>query len=162
LAKNEATLATVGVTLNAPQLLMEMRKLEWSMDQFLKKAGEVTPTLVLIRMKNGTECGGVAGVSWPKKCRMVADPAKGSFIFSLGATPARFDLVKPGAALFCNNQHFGFGPGEGGDLTVWSDGTGCGSRGQLAYAGRREVGQLIGATAEACYQWYERWELWRL
>jgi hypothetical protein len=151
----------LGVKLESPQLLMEMSKLKWSMDEFLGKASEFAPTLVLIKMKNGTECGGVAGVPWPGCDETAADPAKGSFIFSLGATPARLDVVDPEEALYCDAWSFGFG-NDGGDLFVWGDGAGCGPREQGDYAGPREKGQLIGGTAEDFVQPYERWELWRL
>jgi hypothetical protein len=179
LGKNEAKLRALGVNVAAPQLLMEMEELEWSVDEFLKKAGDFAPTLVLIRMKYGTECGGVAGVPWPKKGKTAADPAKGSFIFSLGATPARFDLVTPGTALYCDAVSFGFG--GGGDLVVLSDGNGCGSFSSETYAGprgkrqfnggttgtwyqsyERGQGQLIEGTAKKWYEPCERWELWRL
>jgi hypothetical protein len=160
LEKNEAKLSGLGVSLRAPELLMEMEELKWSMGEFLKKAADFAPTLVLIKMKNGTECGGVAGVPWPKEGATAADPAKGSFIFSLGATPARFDLVDPVNAVFCTTWGFGFG--YSCDLFVCSDGRGCGSCGQRHYAGPHEKGQLIGATPEAHRQPYERWELWRL
>jgi hypothetical protein len=96
LKSRESKVRSFGVKLNAPQLLMEVEEGSvWSMDEFLEKAGEFAPTLVLIKMKNGTECGGVAGVPWPKKAGKAADPVKDSVIFSLGATPARFDLVEP-------------------------------------------------------------------
>jgi hypothetical protein len=96
LKSNESRVRSLGVNLTAPELLMEMEELEWSMEEFWEKAGDFAPTLMLIKMKNGAECGGVAGVPWPKEGVWYgADPAKGSFIFSLGATPARFDLVNP-------------------------------------------------------------------
>jgi hypothetical protein len=118
-------------------------------------------TLVLIKMENGTVCEGVAGVPWPKQWKTAADPARGSFIFSLRASPVRFDLVKPGEALFSGGAFFRFG-GLGGDLLVWGDGCGCGSIGQTTYAGPRQDGQLVGGTPGAWKQPYERWELWRL
>jgi hypothetical protein len=68
---------------------MEMSRLNWSMDEDRAKAGDFAPTLLLIKMKNGTECGGVAGVPWPKNCEVAADYSKKSIIFSLGTTPAR-------------------------------------------------------------------------
>jgi hypothetical protein len=161
LKSSESKVRSLGVNLTAPQMLMEVDELDWSMDEFLEKAGDFAPTLVLIKMRNGTECGGVAGVPWPKKGKVAADPAKDSFIFSLGATPARFNLVKPEHALFCHALMFEFGYGSN-DLFVWNDGAGCGSRDQGAYAGPRQRGLLVGATTEACKQPYERWELWRL
>jgi hypothetical protein len=130
------------------------------------KAADFAPTQVLIKTTNGTECGGVAGVPWPKGMfATAADPAKGSFIFSLGATPARFDLVNSDKALYCYNDWFGFGY-LGDDLYVWSNGDGCGScdehvDGQSAYTGPRGQGQLVGATVSE-REPYERWELWRL
>jgi hypothetical protein len=130
------------------------------MDEFLTKAGDFAPTLVLIRMENGTVCGGVAGVPWPKTWKAAADPAKGSFLFSLGGTPARFDLVNPKQALRCGITFFGFGD-DGGDLFVWNSGKGCGSEGEMAYSGPREAGQLVGTDGDGD-QPYERWELWRL
>jgi hypothetical protein len=148
------------VNLRAPVLLMEMEQLHWSMDEFRKKAGDFAPTLVLIKMKNGTECGGVAGVPWPKVGK-ATDPAKGSFIFSLGATLARFELVRPEQAIFCTVLRFGFGY-VSRDLYVWKDGRDCGSDGAGDYAERRGEGQLIGGPADAHRQPYERWELWRL
>jgi hypothetical protein len=160
LNSNEAKLRSLGVKLEAPQLLMEMEELEWNIDEFLEKAGDVAPTLVLIKMKSGTECGGVAGVPWPKS-GAAADPANGSFIFSLGATPARFDLIQPDEALFCCWGWFEFGSGTS-ELYVMNNGGGCGSEGQGDYAGPRERGQLIGRTVDDYRQPYERWELWRL
>jgi hypothetical protein len=161
LKATEAKLKPLGVDLAAPKLLMEMDKLEWSMEEFLKKAGDIAPTLVVIKLRNGTECGGVAGVPWPKIDKAAGDAGKDSFLFSLGATPTRFELVKPKSALYCTNWDFGFGY-ISGDLVVWSDGRGCGSRDIGDYAGPREKGQLVGGTAEASQQLYERWELWRL
>jgi hypothetical protein len=164
LKSSESQVKALGVNLMELQLLMEMDELEWSMDEFWEKAADFAPTLVLIKMKNGTVCGGVAGVSWPKSGG-AADPAKGSFIFSLGATPARFDLIGPEGALFCGDDLFGFGC-EGDDLFVYNDGDGCGScdefeDDQSAYTGPRGKGQLVGATVGDT-EWYERWELWRL
>jgi hypothetical protein len=83
LQANEVKLGPLGVILMAPELLMEKEALNWSMDEFLKKAGEFAPTLLLIKMKNGTVCGGVAGVPWPKKDKAASDPVMDSFIFSL-------------------------------------------------------------------------------
>jgi hypothetical protein len=162
LKSDESKLKPLGVDLNSPELLMEMEELQWSLDQFLEKAGDFAPTLVLIKMKNGTECGGVAGVPWPKGWWTAADPAKNSFIFSLGATPARFDLAQPENALYCAGGRIVFGRGSD-DLCVWgSNGLGCHSLCRGAYAGPREPGQLVGGTANSRYQPYERWELWRL
>jgi hypothetical protein len=159
LKSSEEKLRALGVNLTAPQLLMEKGSLKWWMDEFLEKAGDFAPTLVLIKLKNGTECGGVAGVPWPKSGR-AADPAKGSFIFSLGATPARFDLVKPDEALYSGQGGFEFGVYS--DLFVTNDGGCCGSFGEGNYAGPREKGQLVGGTGDDYRQPYERWELWRL
>jgi hypothetical protein len=159
LRTDKAKLQPLGVKLDSPQLLMEMEELKWSMDEFRKKAGDFAPTLVLVKMKNGTVCGGVAGVPWPKSV-WAADPAKDSFIFTLGATPARFDLVDPGKALYRCDDFFGFGDG-GNDMYLWG-GDGCASFGQVSYAGPREKGQFIGGTAETWCQPYERWELWHL
>jgi hypothetical protein len=78
-------------------------------------------------------------VPWPKKWEKAADPANDSFIFSLGATPARFDLVEPEEALFCMDVRFVFGY-RYGDLCVSSNGYGCGSCDQRYYAGPREKG----------------------
>jgi hypothetical protein len=64
LESNDAKLTAIGVT--DPRRLMEMGELEWSMDEFLEKAGDFAPTLELTTLKNGTVCGGVAGVPWPK------------------------------------------------------------------------------------------------
>jgi hypothetical protein len=164
LKRNEAKLAKLGVKLTAPELLMEMRELRWDMKKFLEKVGEFAPTLVLIKLQNGVECGGVAGVPWPKINRGAADPAKGSFIFSLGAKPARFKIVKADDALFCSDIWFAFGAPNGSELCVRGDGRGCGSWGQGVYAGPREVGQLVGGKKDPKEYWqkYERWELWRL
>jgi hypothetical protein len=161
LKSSESKVRSLGVNLMTPQLLMEMEELEWSMKEFWAKAGDFAPTLVLIKMKNETVCGGVAGVPWPAEWKYAADPAKGSFIFSLGATPARFDLVNPEMALCCCGAFFGFGR-YGGELCIWGSGGGCGSVGQGDYAGQREMGQLVGGTAELRLWPYERWELWRL
>jgi hypothetical protein len=162
LKSSESKVKSLGVNLTAPQLLMEVEELKWSMDEFWQKAVDFAPTVVLIKMKNGTECGGVARVPWPKMHDgKAADPAKGSFIFSLGATPVRFDLVNPEKALFCWSNFFGFGY-DSNDLFVWSNGDGCGSSRRGTYAGPRQKGELIGGTAETYKQPYERWELWRL
>jgi hypothetical protein len=126
---------------------MEMEELKWSMDEFLEKASDFAPTLVLIRLKNGTECGGVAGVPWPKTLKIAADPAKGSFIFSLGATPARFDLVESERALHCRHTSFVFGY-DSSDLYVTSGGV-SGSRDEGDYAGatgRRDRRHLVPAV----------------
>jgi hypothetical protein len=160
-ASNEAKLKALGVNVTAAQRLMKMKELKWSMDEFLEKADRFAPTLVLIKMKNGTECGGVAGVPWPKSHKTAADPAKVSFIFSLVPTSARFDLTKPEKALYCGGYGFQFGY-LSCDLFVLSDGSGCGSPGEGTYAGPRGRGQLIGGTVEAYKEPYERWELWRL
>jgi hypothetical protein len=111
-------------------------------------------------MKNGTVCGGVAGVPWPKRRRVAADPAKDSFIFSLGETPTGFDLVDPDNALCCTTSSFGFGCGPS-DLMIWSFGKGCSSCCEGAYAGPRGKG-LVGEPAEGGFHRYKRWELWRL
>jgi hypothetical protein len=161
LCANDTALGALGVNLIAPELLLEVDELEWSMDEFPEKAGDFAPTLVVIKMKNGTECGGVAEVPWPKPLVKAADPAKGSLIFSLGATPARFDLVNPELALYCSSAGFVFGYGSA-DLFVWGNGDDCGSDSEASYAGPREKGQLIGGTTEDYFQPYERWELWRL
>jgi hypothetical protein len=161
LNSNEAKLSVLGVNLTAPKLLMQVGELEWSMDEFWQKTDDYAPTLVLMRMKNGTECGGVATVPWPKKGMLAGVPAKGSFIFSLGALPARFDLVKSETALVCGFLWFAFGRAPS-DLFIRSDSRDCGSYGQGDYAGPREKGQLVGGTAETWLQPYERWELWRL
>jgi hypothetical protein len=156
LKSSESKVRSLGVNLTAPRLLMEMDELKWSMNEFWEKAGNFAPTLVLIRMKNGTECGGVAGVPWPKRhCQVASDASESSFIFSLGANPARFDLVKPDVALYCTKWSFGFGH-ESRDLYVLNYGDGCGSLGGGDYAGPRGYGQLVDATAGACYQRYER------
>jgi hypothetical protein len=70
------------------------------MEEFLEKAGDFAPTLVLMETEDGTTCGGAARVPWPRE-GCVADPNKGSFIFALGPAPARFDLVNPGDAKYC-------------------------------------------------------------
>jgi hypothetical protein len=160
LQENEAKLSGLGVNLDGRQLLMEVREGKWSMDELLERAADFAPTLVLIKLKNGTECGGVAGVRSPNGGKM-ADLTQGSFIFWLGATPARFDLVEAGRAVYSGGQGFGFG-GMGFDLCVWSKGGCCGSWGQQSYAGPRGKGQLVGGTAEEPTPPCERWELWRL
>jgi hypothetical protein len=160
LNRNECKLRSLGVTLDAPELLMEVHKLTWDLDEFQRKAGGFAPTLVLIELKNGTERGGVAAVPWPDTGVTAGDPTGGSFIFSLGAIPARFNLVEREAAVrFCR---FGFMFGAREDLFMWNGGRGCGSDGQLDYAGPRERGELIGGNAAMHRQPYVRWELWRL
>jgi hypothetical protein len=49
-----------------------------------------------------------------------------------------------------------------GRLEGYLDGRGCGSYYQGDYAAPREKGQIVGETAEASQQLYERWEFWRL
>jgi hypothetical protein len=100
--------------------------LKWGVDEFLEKAFGFAPTLVLFKVKNGTECDGVAGVPWPKQYEVGTDRGKGSFIFSLGTAHARFDLVKPEQALYSGSSGFGFG-GFGSDLFVLNNGRGRGS-----------------------------------
>jgi hypothetical protein len=90
---NETKLKRLGVNLSDPRLLMEVGTSEWSMAEFLEKARDFAPTLALIEMENGTQCGGAAGVPWPEIGEVAADPEHCSFIFSLGAAPTRFDLV---------------------------------------------------------------------
>jgi hypothetical protein len=58
LKENEAKLRALGVKLTAPELLMEVNELKWSMEEFLEKAGDFAPTLLLIR--NGTGWSAVA------------------------------------------------------------------------------------------------------
>jgi hypothetical protein len=41
---------------------MERRELQWSLKEFQEKAGNCAPIPVLIKMKDGTECGDIAGV----------------------------------------------------------------------------------------------------
>jgi hypothetical protein len=85
---------------------------------------------------------------------------KRSFTFSLGATPARFDLVSPDEVLFCRVQSFGFGYLDG-HLSVRSKDGLSGSNRPGAYHGPRESRQLVSGTAEARIQPYERWGVWR-
>jgi hypothetical protein len=162
LARNKAKMSALGVDLKGAQLLMEVHKLEWSMKEFLEKAGKFAPTLLLIEMKNGTECGGVAGVPWPKIDEGTADLAKASFIFSLGPNPTRFNLIRCDWALHCCKCAIKFGGGGSNDLYLCGNGAGCGALGRGAYAGPLGPGQLIGGTGLASQQPYERWELWRL
>jgi hypothetical protein len=147
------------VDLAAPKLLMETEDLEWSMEEFLKKAGDFVPTLVVIKMKNGTVCGGVAGVPWPK----IDSGGCGERFIHLLARGDSHSLRARQAenALYCTNWEDWFGH-ISGDLVAWSDGRGCGSRDIGDYAGPRETGQLVGGTAEPSQQLYERWELSRL
>jgi hypothetical protein len=159
LSSCEVKLAAIGVAPSDPQLLMDVHSMTWSMDEFREKAGDFAPTMVLIEMENGTVCGGVAGVPWPTGSKWATDPAKGSFIFSLGAAPARFDLLTADAPLYCGDIGFQFGRA---DLYVLGDGDGCGSSDNRDYVGSRGSGQLIGGTAESARQRYVRWELWRL
>jgi hypothetical protein len=49
LNSSESEVKALGVNLTEPQLLIEMDELEWSMDEFLKKAADFAPTLVLIK-----------------------------------------------------------------------------------------------------------------
>jgi hypothetical protein len=166
---------------------MEKGYLRLKMDEFLQKVGDIAPTLLLVEMEHGTECGGVAGVPWPKgtgakdpsKVSLVfslgatspwpapyaaaKDPSKVSCIFSLGATPTRFGLVSADdQAIRSWWNAFGFGGRSGGaELAVGSDGWGCIARGQKCYAGPPGVGSLIG-TSPSSYGRYARWELWRL
>jgi hypothetical protein len=158
---SEAKLKAIGVAPSDPQLLVEARDLTGSMDNVREKAGDLAPTLVLIEMKNGTVCGGVAGVPWPKRGERAVDPARGSFIFSLGAASTRFDLIRPEQALYSDISGFCFGA-SGHDLYLMPPGLGCGSGGEGDYAGPREAGQLFGGCEQSTFQPVVRWELWRL
>jgi hypothetical protein len=77
LAKNQAKPTVLGVKFSRPELLMEKRErkwkmddfwqtvkrdLRWKMDEFWQTVGSIAPTLLLVEMRNGTECGGIAGV----------------------------------------------------------------------------------------------------
>jgi hypothetical protein len=151
------------VKFSKPELLMEKRDLKWEIDEFLQKVGGIAPTLLLVEMENGTECGGLAGVAWPPEDTDAKDPSKVSFIFSLGATPTRFDLVRADdQAIRSWDCGFAFGSYSiGSDLAVWGDGDGCYAVGQKCYAGPRSDGSLIG-TSPSWKGPYARWELWRL
>jgi hypothetical protein len=142
---------------------MEKRDLKWEMEEFRRKVGRIAPTLLLVEMLNGTECGGAAGVPWPPTRDSEAkDPSMVSCIFSLGATPTRFGLVSADNRAICSRwgRAFGFGGRSGeADLAVGDDGRiACG---QNCYAGPQGVGTLIGASPSN-YGTYVRWELWRL
>jgi hypothetical protein len=126
LDRNEAKLTQLGVELSNPQLLMEKRELKWEMDEFQQTVGTIAPTLLLVEMQNGTECGDVASVAWPPKDIVAKDPSKVSCIFSLGATPTRFSLVSAdnqAIRSWCNG--FGFSSGARDDLVIVGDGNGC-------------------------------------
>jgi hypothetical protein len=119
LARNRAKLRQLCVKLSKPELLVERRELKQEMDEFLQKAGSIAPTLLLVEMQNGTECGGVAGVAWPPEDADAKDPSKVSCIFSLGAAPTRFGLVRPDNwAIRSWSDAFGFGSRAGYDLAI--------------------------------------------
>jgi hypothetical protein len=140
---------------------IEKRDLTWKMDEFLQKVGNASPTLLLVEMENGTECGGVAGVPWPPEDTEAKDPSKISCIFSLGATPTRFGLVSAdNQALRSGLGSFAFGSGARYDLGVYGNGDGCCADGQHCYAGPQGDGTLIG-TSPSDHGSYARWELWR-
>jgi hypothetical protein len=91
----------------------------------------------------------------------VAEPLTGLFIFSLGATPARFDLVNREKAVHSNRCFFGFGD-CGNNLYVCNSGLHYGSVGQRDFAGPRGRGQLVGRTVGDWIQSFEGRELWHL
>jgi hypothetical protein len=162
LARNVAKLAHLGVEFSDAELLMEKRDLKWKMDEFWQKVGNAAPTLLLVEMRNGTECGGVAGVPWPPKCTDAEDPSKVSCIFSLGATPTRFDFISADNQATCSwPGGFQFGSGYWSDLVVLGSGEGCYAWGRVCYAGPQGEGSLIG-TSPVPWGRYARWELWRL
>jgi hypothetical protein len=163
LARNVAKLTQLGVELSKPELLMEKRDSTWRMDEFHQKVGNASPTLLLVEMENGTECGGVAGVAWPPTGTEAKDPSRISCLFSLGATPTRFGLVSAdNQAIRSGWGGFAFGSfGHGAELVIWGDGDGCSACGQACYAGPRGQGTLIG-TSPSCKGRYVRWELWRV
>jgi hypothetical protein len=163
LEQNELKLQTLRVRLTpgllvvvTPALLLRVTDDLWNINDFRIKVEGIAPTLLLIKLKNGVECGGVADIPWINPGTAV--PGEGSFIFSLGDHPRRFDLIKSEGAVVCRSVFFGFGE----DLRVWSNGWGCSSAGEVCYAGPRKRGQLTGARAGADYREYESWELWRL
>jgi hypothetical protein len=151
LARNQATLRQLGVEFSVPQLLMEMGDISWEVDEFRAKAGAFAPTLLLVEMENGTECGGVAGVPWPRDTDAKGQ-SKVSGIFSLGATPTRYGLVSPDKPAVCVWwSGLGFGSVAGNsDLGLFSDGWGCSARGQMCYAGPLGVGSLPGTSPSDC------------
>jgi hypothetical protein len=163
LAKNVADLADLGVKFSTPQLWMEKRDLRWTMDEFRQKVGGIAPTLLLVEMPNGTECGGVAGVPWPPAFADAKDPSNISCLFSLGATPARFDLVSANNLAICSHPvGFWFGScSSGSELGVLSNADGCVAIGGRCYAAPQGYGSLIG-TSPVDRRPYARWELWRL
>jgi hypothetical protein len=139
---------------------MEKRELKWEMDEFRQKVGGIAPTLLLVEMQNGTECGGVAGVPWPKDTE-ARDPSMVSCIFSFGSTPTRFGLVSSDSqAIHSWRDGFGFGSWAGFDLVIL-DGGGCYAEGGKCYAGPPGAGSLVG-TSPSRYGPDARWELWRL
>jgi hypothetical protein len=161
LGRHYPDLTQLGGEFSKPELLMEKRDLTWEMDEFLQKVGSIAPTLLLVEMKNGTECGGITGVPWPPVCNDAKDPSKVSCIFSLGATPTRFSLVRPDdQAIRSRSDGFGFGTCGEYDLAILDDGS-CYSQGEKCYAGPRGWGALIG-TSPSYFGPYARWELWRL
>jgi hypothetical protein len=163
LARNEVKLTQLGVVFSKPELLMEKGDLKWEMDEFFLNIGSIAPTLLLVEMRTGTECGGVAGVPWPPtKDANAKDPSKVSCIFSLGATPTRFGLVSAdNQAIYSGSYSFAFGSGARYDLGVFGNRDGCYASGQACYAGPRGHGSLIG-TSPTWSGPYARWELWRL
>jgi hypothetical protein len=156
LQQSEPKLQTLGVRFEAPVLVMRVSDQFWNIDNFRNKANGIAPTLLLIKLKNGVECGGVADVPWINPGTAV--PGEGSFIFSLGDHPRRFDLIKSEKAVVHGSVFFGFGE----DLRVWSNGWGCSSAGEVCYAGPRNRGQIMEAPAGADFREYEYWELWSL
>jgi hypothetical protein len=116
---------------------MEKRDLKWEMDEFWQKVGSIAPTLLLVEMRDRTGCGGVAGVPWPPLDTDAKDPSKTSCVFSLGATPTRFDLVRADSpAIHSWDCGFAFGSFLGGsELAVYGNGWGCVACGRKGYAG---------------------------
>jgi hypothetical protein len=128
----------VGVKLAASATLLSHATGKFSMEVWNATEG-VAPTLVLIETEAGMVAGGVAAVPWPIEDD-AEDPTMTSFIFGLGASPVRYDLIQPGGAIGADGVGFGFGRHY--ELDAMADGT-CTAR-----EGRS--GSDYGLTNGAC------------
>jgi hypothetical protein len=179
LAGNRDRLKSLGVNVTDPHLLMWDVSGEFTMAEFWWRAGEASPTLVLVEMESGLKSGGVAGVPWPASNTIGHDATKASFVFTLGTKPRRYDL-KGTHALWAidedGDSRFQFGhvysmairPGEvvpagrnerqGVHTAVHSAGVCAAQQG-----GPYDIpsGDVTGASDRKEMP-YARWELWRL
>jgi hypothetical protein len=162
---NSDALVGLGISkASSPQLLLSKGAGRWDIRDFKAVAIGKARTLLLIESEFGAVCGGFAAAPWPAKDYVgQGDSTMASFIFCLGATPQRFDL------LACGRNSVGWwgeGVGEGvvfglGDLYVSCDGSLWVEQRARSYDGTGRVLERFTGTADD-HAAVARWELWQL